>query len=57
VHDLAVAEGSGYALRVTQAFLGHQNQATTERYVQIGRERLARDHLLLGRHLLRRTAI
>lgn len=41
-----------HALRRTAVLLGHRNTITTERYLGLDAERLARDESLRGRHLI-----
>ena len=55
VHRIALRQGDEDPIRIVQSLLGHQSQATTERYLALGPERLARDRLLRGQRLLSHT--
>jgi integrase len=54
-HDLSVADGNPDALRIAQAWAGHKNQATTELYIGISRDKQRRDDMLRGRSYLTRA--
>jgi integrase len=49
VLDAGKAQGDPTAIRAVQALLGHQQQATTERYLGVNADQLALEDLLKGR--------
>ncbi len=56
LHDVALADGDGEAIRIVQALYGHKRQATTEGYLGLTVEKQARDKLLRGKSFLGRAA-
>lgn len=54
--DTAAVENVGSAMRVTQAFLGHKSQASTEIYLGLTHDKVLRDGMMKGRSLLTNAA-
>lgn len=52
IHDMAVSEGRGSAIRVAMVALGHKSQATTEVYLGLSHEKEQLNEMMRGKSFL-----